>query len=248
MTTGSESKIEDNEDIASNILGESKLEETTRRLLQFINDQENGGNSNDGVRMSDSRSGLVDITNVTGQASHEQTSEKVIHRDEKKVKNQSGNGSQASPAILNQSQTETPAPCSRLKRYIWDDWQEEKGGGGCFEPKDDTESMAAGDSRAEKVAIARQQILDLKAASEEIRTRSLKLKSEQEKLKAEVEQLHAIRIENEANHIKAMKQLKREFRERRAKIEANNEKVSRILKLSQYSYSQTHNSHIFTNA
>lgn len=78
----------------------------------------------------------------------------------------------------------------------------------------------------EKMTAARATILDMKAASYEIQARAAKLRAEQEKLKTEVEHLHTVRIENEANHVKSMRRLKKELKERLTEIESKHEEVS----------------------
>ena len=120
-----------------------------------------------------------------------------------------------------------PTELTLKKNYIWDTWEEES-----LDPHDskslECNDQTAGESRAEKMSLARQQILDIQEASREISTRAAKLKDDQEQLKTEVERLHSIRIQNEANHVKAMKKLKLEFKNRRAAIEEKNEQVRNV--------------------
>lgn len=198
-------------------------------LLQFLNDVENGLPTNDDGSQSDKnttcpRLGLADISN-TSQASHEQTSEKFISAETKKLQNQ--------PCSSDDKVTlKEESAIRRNKRYIWDeDWNfqgknEDQGGNKIY---DHDSSQTAGDeNKAEKLSAARQQLLSLKAASEEIQMHAVKLKEDQKKLKDEVEHLHSIRIEREANHVKTMKQLKKDFKDRKAQIEADHQQVSRL--------------------
>ena len=93
-----------------------------------------------------------------------------------------------------------------------------------FEEENDGQNPSA--TQAEKALTARQKLLDLKAASEEIKARIATVKNDQEKLKAEVDDLHSIRITNEANHVKTMKRIKREHKERKVEIDTKNKQVS----------------------
>ena len=166
--------------------------------------------------------GLVDVTNVTKQSSNEPTAEKLIYSDEKDLQSKfvGSNDSEAPPTEINK--------LTKIKKsYIWDTFiLDEENIHNHDAESDKHKDQTAGESQAEKMSIARQQILDIQEASKEISSRAAKLKADQEKLKAEVERLHSIRIQNEANHVKAMKKLKLEFKDRRAAIEAKSEQVS----------------------
>ena len=166
--------------------------------------------------------GLVDVTNVTKQSSNEPTAEKLIYSDEKDLQSKfvGSNDSEAPPTEINK--------LTKIKKsYIWDTFiLDEENIHNHDAESDKRKDQTAGESQAEKMSIARQQILDIQEASKEISSRAAKLKADQEKLKAEVERLHSIRIQNEANHVKAMKKLKLEFKDRRAAIEAKSEQVS----------------------
>lgn len=197
-------------------------------LVKFLEDHENGIDSckrlADGSN-SDSPhggAGLFDITNVSAQSSNEPTAEKLMDSDQKNLQSKStgSNDRESAPTELISKKSYTRC------RRIWDTWEEES-----LDQRDATKSLeckyqTAGESRAEKMSLARQQILDIQEASREISTRAAKLKADQEQLKTEVERLHSIRIQNEANHVKAMKKLKLEFKDRRAAIEAKSEQVS----------------------
>lgn len=164
----------------------------------------------------DSRRSLLDITNSTLQSS--QTLERISCQNKEKLKNQSDR--------VNDGCLETElaiAPSNKSKKYIWEEWDLEVDNGAQDEEKKDIQM--AGDSQAEKISAARQQLIQLKAAGEEIQARATKLKSSQGALKAEIDRLHSIRIEQEANHVKNMRTLKLKFVNRKAKTEAETEKV-----------------------
>ena len=179
-------------------------------LLQFLDDADNESHK---YRTGSDRArlGLADVTNT--RRVQEKSEERIACQIKKKFQDPSSlgndNSSSASPGkVVN-------------KRYIWDDWE-------VNDPStqfSDEAKQAAGESKTEKLSAVRQQLLDLKTASEEIQSKAAKLKADQNKLKNEVEHLHSIRIENEANHIKTMKRLKKDFQERKTEIEAKNDKV-----------------------
>ena len=177
------------------------------------NDNQRGGRSGS----IDSRGSLLDITNNELQSS--QTSERISSKNKEKLKNPTD---RVNELIIARS--------SKNKKYIWDEWDEKiecYGVDADNDVQDDEtrDSQIAGDIQAEKISAARLQLIQLKAAGDEIQARAAKLKTNQETLKADIDRLHSIRIENEANHVKSMKMLKREFTNRKAKTEAETKKV-----------------------
>jgi hypothetical protein len=179
--------------------------------------------------------GLVDITNY--QSSHQETSERVDRQKETTIKGKLGNNNDCT--ITNHVTTtlsaDEKAACNKAKRYIWDDWEETLDGqivllrdvqldkpAGLVLQLSNTK-MAAGEDKTEAMAAT---LKDLKAMSKEIQSRAATLKTELEAKKAEVEELHAIRIQNEAEHVKRMKSLKRQLKERSGEMKTKHDQAS----------------------
>lgn len=180
--------------------------------------------------------GLVDTSNSTDQTSHQSTAERIVGQDEKAFKNKPGTNdgerSTHSLAFLRQS----TGSSGKNKKYIWDEWEETCDGKSDLVrdmplddgvPDDHTKyEMSTGDNETESLSAARRQLFNLKAMGEEIHARTASLKSDLEKAKAEVESLHCIRIQNEADHVKAMKSLKRKWKERTSEVETKYDEAS----------------------
>ena len=144
-------------------------------LGQPLRDQENGNTSsethdNNGVakncnRFNNGNAGLVDVTNLC-----QPTIEHITCQHEKKF------GSSSSHDGINnrKSGTKPRTPLAKNKKYIWDEWEAVSGQVDTkqvdlFEEENDGQNASA--TQAEKALAARQKLLDLKAASEEIKAR-----------------------------------------------------------------------------
>ncbi|KAL3782973.1 hypothetical protein HJC23_003129 [Cyclotella cryptica] len=200
-------------------------------LLKFIDEKENNDvdfvetsaykRYNNGYDSCGVHRGLVDNSNSTGQPSHQSTTEGIVGQNEKAFKNNSGANDSA---FLGQS-------ANKSKRYVWDEWEERdlvrdmslNDGVPAGKTKHE---MAAGDNKTESVSRARQQLISLKAMGEEIHARAASLKSSLEEKNIEIERLHCLRIQNEADHVKAMKSLKRQWKERKIEMKTKHDEAS----------------------
>lgn len=118
------------------------------------------------------------------------------------------------------------------RKYIWDDW-EETNDGHLVQLRDlaiaDNEvskvsnTQTTGDSQRET---ARRQLQDIKAIGEEIQSRAFNMKEELVEKSLLVEELHSTRVQNEADHVKQMKCLKKQWKEKFEEAKSKHEKVS----------------------
>ena len=118
-------------------------------------------------------------------------------------------------------ETDSGPPLSRVKKYIWDDW-EETAQDGDVTLLDIQQKMAPREHDVENIqsksvpaAIdVRRQLLQLKAMSQEIQTRASSMTVELEYKTKKLEELHTLRVRNADAHVQKMKSSKQEWKKR----------------------------------
>jgi len=118
-------------------------------------------------------------------------------------------------------ETDSGPPLSRVKKYIWDDW-EETAQDGDVTLLDIQQKMAPREHDVENIqsksvpaAIdVRRQLLQLKAMSQEIQTRASSMTVELEYKTKKLEELHTLRVRDADAHVQKMKSSKQEWKKR----------------------------------